>query len=498
MEHIITDTSLQKGKMPPHAVDLEEVIIGAMIIDRFIVSEVISYFRKENVFYKAAHQEIYNTIVEMFEANDDIDLLTISSALRKRKKLADIGGELYLIQLSQKVSSSAHTEFHCRIVMQQFVKRSTIRVGSSLIEASYDESTDIFDHLAGAQQKIDSVADWLTKKKASDMPTIVDNFFEEKDNKTGGVPSGLYKLQSKMNGYRDTDLIIVAARPGMGKTAFMLSEAKSMAKKGIPVGIFSLEMSDKQIVGRMYSDECEIDATKISRGTCDDFEIRLMKERSNVIRSLPIFINDQPGISTMELKIQASKWKREHGIKMIFIDYLQLMTASHKNRNGNREQEISSISGALKGIAKELEIPVMALSQLSRSVEQRGGMKRPILSDLRESGAIEQDADVVMFLLRPEYYKIDIWDDDERTPTAGQVEIGVAKFRGGETGATVVGSKLRYMRFHDLEDPFFAKVRENSVLPPPKPVTPTEAFDLPTAPWEADDEDLPDNDDVPF
>ena len=280
----------------------------------------------------------------------------------------------------------------------------------------------------------------------------MDSFFDKAKNDIAGVPNSLSKLRYKMNGYRDGDLIIIAARPGMGKTALILNEAKHQSKQGIPVGIFSLEMSANDLVGRMIANECEINYSAIHKNTLSDFQKRLMAEKRAEFEKLPIFIHDQAGLTPMELKIQLGKWKRENGVKIAYVDYLQLMNASGKNNSGNREQEISSISRSMKGTAKDLEMPIVALSQLSRAVETRGGMKRPMLSDLRESGAIEQDADVVMFLLRPEYYKVDEWDDDTRSSTIGQCEINFAKFRGGEPGATVVGCKLQYMRFHDLEE----------------------------------------------
>lgn len=482
--------SLEKGKLPPQAVDLEEVILGAMMIDKKGLYQVMSILHKE-VFYKEAHQNIFEAIYELFEKSEPVDLLTVSQKLKEHNNLDLSGGEYYLIQLTQKVSSSAHIEYHARIIIQMYVKRKAIQVSNNIIELSYNEDTDIFELLAKTQRDIDDVASGLIKKSTPTIKTISDRFFEEKENKTGGVPSGLFKLNLRMNGYRNADLIIVAARPGMGKTAFMLSEAKSMAKKGIPVGVFSLEMTDIQLFGRMMSDECEIDSSKIARNKLDDFEKRLLKEKKHLVDELPIYINDTPGISPMEVKIEASKWVREHGVKMLFIDYLQLMSASGKANNGNREQEISYISRTLKGIAKELDIPVMALSQLSRAVESRGGMKRPMLSDLRESGAIEQDADIVLFPFRAEYYKIDEWDDDERTPTKNQMEIGIAKFRGGETGDTYVGCNLQFMRIFDLEDPFFQRMKsEETYIPPlPKPIQPNEAFDTELKSLKEEDDD---------
>lgn len=480
--------TLEKGKLPPQAIDLEETVLGCALQFTHAISEIVELFREEKVFYKPQHQEIYDAMLEMFKDSESVDLLTVSQKLRQRNKLEAVGGDFYLISLTQKVSSSAHLEEHCRILLQMFVKRKSIMVASEILTKSYQDQTDIFDLLSECQKDIDDTAQWLIRKRPSDFKTVVDSFFDKAKNETPGVVNSLSKLHAKMNGYRPKDLIIVAARPGMGKTALILNEAYHQAKQGIPVGIFSCEMSAQDLVGRIIANECEIDYSLIHKNKLTDFEKRLMNEKRAELEKLPIYVHDQGGISPMEVKIQAGKWKRENDVKIIYIDYLQLMNASGNNKSGNREQEVSSISRSLKATAMDLDLPVIALSQLSRAVETRGGMKRPMLSDLRESGAIEQDADVVMFLFRPEYYKIDTWDDDNRTPTQGQCEINLAKFRGGEPGACIVGSKLKYMKFHDLEDPW---VR----MPMPEPVQPNDAFEAPTLDdvesFEEDPNELP-------
>jgi replicative DNA helicase len=276
----------------------------------------------------------------------------------------------------------------------------------------------------------------------------------------------------------------------MGKTALMINEAMGAARQGIPVGIFSLEMSDKQLASRMLANYCGINVEKLALNKLSDFEIRLMNEKRPEFEKLPIYIHDQPAMSPLEIKIHAAKWKRDKGIEMVYIDYLQLMRL--KGHRGNREQEVSECSAALKGLAKELDIPVMALAQLSRAPEQRGGMKRPILSDLRESGSIEQDADLIMFLLRPEYYKIEEWDDESRSPTAGQAEINIDKFRNGKTGACVVGCRLEFMQFYNLEDTWQqtpTEEQEEEFIPP----APQPNHNLATA-FGSDE----DKDDMPF
>lgn len=469
---------LEKGKLPPQAIDLEEAVIGGALQDSMAIAQVVEIFREEHVFYKSQHQEIYFAMLELFKDSEAVDLLTVSQKLKQRGKLDLVGGEYFMIQLTQKVSSTAHIEYHCRIIQQMFVKRKAIQMANEIIEGAYKEETDIFELLADSQKQIDDTAEWLIRKKPGNFKTVVDKIFDFEKNLLDGIPSCLNKLQNQTNGYRAEDLIILAARPGMGKTALMLNEAKHQAMKGIPVGIFSLEMSDKDLASRMLAEFCEIDSSKITLNKLTEFEKRRMQEMRPEFERLPIYIHDQASMTPMEVKLQASKWKRENGVRMIYVDYLQLMSASGKNNSGNREQEISSISRSLKGTAKELEIPVMALSQLSRAVETRGGSKRPILSDLRESGAIEQDADIVMFIYRPEYYKIEEWDDDDHGPTANQAEIIISKFRGGETGSLVVGCKLQYMRFHDLESFEYPQVQS---------YTPTaDEYDTPKKPNDND------------
>lgn len=481
-----TIISLEKGKIPPQALDLEEVVLGSCLIDKHAISEAADILGSENCFYKEAHQIIYDAMVDMLRESEPIDLLTMSTKLKSIGKLEIVGGDFYLIGLSQKVSSSAHLEIHCRIIMQMHVKRQSIKVASKIIEDSYDETKDIFDLLADSQRDLDNVAQWLVRRKPVEFENTVDSIFEEPEQEAG-LPSKLAKVQNETNGFSEPDVIIVAARPGMGKTAYMLNEAKHKAKLGIPVGIFSCEMSAKQLTERMLAEECGIDAKVIKQRKWNEFELRLMNEKRKEFSKLPIYIHDQAGLSPMEMKLQAGKWKRENGVRMVFIDYLQLMNASGKNSTGNREQEISYISRSIKATAKELEMPIMALSQLSRAVEQRGGMKRPLLSDLRESGAIEQDADVVIFLLRPEYYRIMEWDDDSRSSTVGQCELNFAKHRGGDVFSVVVKSDLQYMRFEDLPD--FEDKWDDLPLPVQ---TPDEAFEpTPTALEDDDPNDLP-------
>lgn len=428
--------SLEKGKIPPQATDLEEVVLGAMMIDKKGVDEIIDILNPD-VFYKEAHQYIFEAIYKLFQNSEPIDLLTVSSQLKKDAKLEVAGGDYYLIQLTQKVASSAHIEFHARIILQKYIQRSLIKISNEIIEEAYDETSDVFDLLDAAESKLYEVTQGNIKRSTETAQSLViqaKKKIQEISNKEGlsGIPSGFDKLDKLTSGWQPSDLIIVAARPGMGKTALTLSMARNMAVgQNIPVAFFSLEMSSVQLITRLISSETGLSSEKLRTGKLEKHEWEQLNVKVKDLEKAPLFIDDTPSLSIFDLRAKARRLASQHGIKMIVIDYLQLMTAGGSGKNGNREQEISTISRNLKALAKELEVPVIALSQLSRAVETRGGSKRPLLSDLRESGAIEQDADIVAFIYRPEYYKIDEWDDEERSPTQGQGEFIVAKHRNG-------------------------------------------------------------------
>ncbi len=427
---------LEKGKIPPQAIDLEEVVLGAMMIDKRGVDEVIDILHSE-VFYKPAHQHIFEAIFNLFKEGLPIDLLTVSTRLKKDKTLELVGGDFSLIQLTQKVSSSAHIEFHARIIIQKYIQRSLIKISNEIIEDSYNESTDVFDLLDTAESKLYEITQGNIKKSsesAQDLVIEAKKKIEEIANKEGlsGVPSGFTKLDKLTSGWQPSDLIIIAARPGMGKTAFSLSMARNMAvEHNVPVAFFSLEMSSIQLITRLISSETSLSSEKLRTGNLEKHEWEQLNVKVKSLEKAPLYIDDTPSLSIFDLRAKARRLASKHGIKLLMVDYLQLMTAGGGQKGGNREQEISMISRNLKALAKELNIPVIALSQLSRAVETRGGSKRPLLSDLRESGAIEQDADIVSFIYRPEYYKIDEWDDDEHSPTEGQGEFIIAKHRNG-------------------------------------------------------------------
>ncbi len=428
--------TLQKGKIPPQAVDLEEVVLGAMMIDKKGIDEVIDILSPD-VFYKTAHQYIFEAIVQLFEDSSAIDLLTVANCLKTQKRLEQIGGEFYLIQLTQKVASSAHIEFHARIILQKYIQRSLIKLSNEIIEEAYDEGTDVFNLLDNAEAKLYEVTQGNIKRSSETAQSLVTQAkkkIEEIANQEGmsGIPSGFTRLDDLTSGWQPTDLIIIAARPGMGKTALTLSMARNIAVgQNIPVAFFSLEMASVQLITRLISSETGLSSEKLRTGKLEKHEWEQLNVKVKDLEKAPLFIDDTPSLSIFDLRAKARRLSSQHGIRMIMIDYLQLMTAGGAGKNGNREQEISLISRNLKALAKELDVPVIALSQLSRAVESRGGSKRPLLSDLRESGAIEQDADIVSFIYRPEYYKIEEWDDDEAAPTKGQGEFIVAKHRNG-------------------------------------------------------------------
>lgn len=438
------------GRLPPQAIDLEEAVLGSMMIDKQGLYEAMEIL-SEDIFYKDPHRKIFKAISKLFSRSENIDLLTVSAELKKTNSLEAAGGDFYLIALTQKISSSAHIEFHCRILQQKWMQRSVISISDRLIAEAYKDETDSLELLEDVFKEYGKITDRVTIGKTVSLKKIVTGIFNKPTNKHVGVSSSIRKLNEKLNGYQNTDLIILAARPGMGKTCLVLNELLECGVTGVPAAFFSLEMGAEQIVGRLLSTISGINTEKLRTNNLSPSEIVYLKQCADMLSEMPIHIDDTSGLSPMELKIKANKLKREHGIKMIIVDYLQLMKVKDKKVN-SRENEISEISQSLKGIAKELGVPVIALSQLSRAVEQRGASKRPLLSDLRDSGSIEQDADIVMFIYRPEYYKIDEWDDEERGTTRDQAEIEIAKYRNGKTGVTRVGCQLQYMRFMDIDD----------------------------------------------
>ncbi len=451
------------GKLTPQAVDFEEAVLGALMIDDNAVTSVLD-FLSPKMFYVEAHQHIFTAIKKLFGMAEPVDLLTVTNQLRKDKLLEVVGGATYLASLTNRVTSSANVEYHARIVMEKFVVRELIHNCNSIITDSYDESNDVLQLLDQAESKIFNIIESNFKRDSKELHQVVrtalDNLnrMRESTDKIQGVPCGIRAIDEKTGGWQNSDLIIMAGRPGMGKTSFVLSIARNTAiDYNMPVAFFSLEMSARQLVERMFSMESGVNSEHISKGTLTEAEWQKLMDNIGKLETSNLIIDDTPALSVFDLRAKCRRLKHKHNIKLVIIDYLQLMqgNADGSSKSGNREQEISYISRSLKALAKELDIPIIALAQLSRAVEVRGGAKRPMLSDLRESGSIEQDADQVLFIYRPEYYHLDKFEEDD-TPSAGLAEIMFEKNRHGSNGNVRVRFQKQYTKFSDLEGGYFA------------------------------------------
>lgn len=423
-------------KLQPQAVDLEESVLGAMLLEKEALVTVIDILSPA-AFYKEQNSRVFGAILNLFNRSEPVDILTITQELKRTGELEFIGGAYYVSALTNRITSSANVEFHARIVAQKYLQRELIRISTETIKTAYEDSTDVFELLDQTTKNIFEILDNNVRKQHDKMSTLIGKAIEEIEHagkqKDGllGVPSGFISLDRITGGWQKSDLLILAARPGMGKTAMVVSMAKNAAIEfNKPVAIFSLEMSSVQLVKRFISNETEISQDKILKGRLDNIEFIQLNERIKKLATAPLYIDDTPALSIFELRAKARRLKENQKIELIVIDYLQLMSSGNEGKSGNREQEISHISRSLKGLAKELDIPIIALSQLSRQVETRASSnKRPQLSDLRESGAIEQDADMVMFLYRPEYYGIEV--DENNNSTRGIAEVIIAKNRHG-------------------------------------------------------------------
>jgi replicative DNA helicase len=423
------------GKVPPQARELEEAVLGAIMLEKAALTAVIEILSPQS-FYMDAHGRIYAAILRLYEHSKAIDILTVTEELRKSGELEVVGGAFYIASLTNRVASTANLEFHARIVAQKHIQRELIRVSSGIIKDAFEETTDVFELLDSAERNLFSITHENLTRNYLPMHSLLAKAVQEIENirksegELSGVGSGFPVLDRITNGWQRSDLVVIAARPGMGKTAFTLALARNAAIDcAKPVAIFSLEMSSLQLVKRLISSETELPADKIRRGDLQDHEWQQLNTLAGRLSDAPIFIDDTPAIDLFELRAKCRRLKSNHDIQLVIVDYLQLMRGSADNKQMNREQEISQISRSLKSLAKELDIPVVALSQLNRSVETRGGVKRPQLADLRESGAIEQDADMVVFLYRPEYYGIT--QDAQGNSLQGMCEVIIAKHRNG-------------------------------------------------------------------
>lgn len=428
------------GNVQPQAIDFEEVVLGAILLDKDAIIAVMDILSPES-FYKIEHSKIYKAMLGLFESTQPIEVISVIEKLRKSNELEIIGGIAYILSLSNKVSSSANIEFHARIVAQKFIQRELIRVSTTVIKDSFEDTKDVFDLLDSAEKGLYEITDKNMRRGYESIASVLHKAEKQveiaSNNVTGvnGVPSGFPDLDKITSGWQNSNLIIVAARPAMGKTSFVLSLARNAAldyRK--PVALFSLEMSSIELANRLISMEGEIEGSHIKNGRMDDTEWIKFNTSIKSLSEAPIFIDDTASLNVFELRAKCRRLYQHHNISMVVIDYLQLMTAGGtEKKNNNREQEISYISRALKGLAKEINIPVIALSQLSRAAES-GSTKKPQLSHLRESGAIEQDADMVLFIYRPDYYDTDIQGDVPK----GYTELIIAKHRHGSTGTVAM------------------------------------------------------------
>lgn len=446
------------AKIQPQDKEIEDAVLGALMLERDAYAIVCDLLRPES-FYDPGNQKIYAAINKLGVMQQPIDMLTVTQQLRADGALDDVGGPVRISELTSNVASAAHIEYHARIVAQKFLARRLISFCSEIEKKSFDESYDIDDLLQEAEGKLFEISQGNLKKDFTQIDPVINSAMEQieaagkRESGLSGLQTGFHNLDKLTSGWQNSDLIIIAARPAMGKTAFVLSMAKNMAVDyNTPVAIFSLEMSNLQLVNRLISNVCEIEGEKIKSGRLSRQEWEQLNSRVRSLFSAPLYVDDSPSLSILELRTKARRLVKEHGVKIIIIDYLQLMNATGM-KFGSREQEVSMISRSLKQLAKELNIPVIALSQLSRKVEERNdGNKRPQLSDLRESGAIEQDADIVCFIHRPEYYTRSTTDAENRD-IRGMAEFIVAKHRSGSVDDIEMSFVARFARFQNRSEP---------------------------------------------
>ena len=441
---------IDHGKIPPQALDLEEVVLGAMMLEPDSMISVISKLRAE-MFYKEQNQHVYSVIASLFSSGCPVDILTVTEKLRTDEKLDLAGGPYYVTLLTNRISSTANLEFHAAIIIQKYISREGIRRASEFVNALYEESIDVFDSFAATTTSLISLMNTANSRSAVKVSELfspaVQKIRELSERKIEyiGIPSGILALDHITLGFQKTTLTLIASRPGMGKTALLISIAKNICKNHIAVGVFELEMSREQLMNRLISAETAINHRSIVAGKLESDEVNQVELTRVFFDSMPMFIDDTAGLTLMELRAKSIDMVSRYNCKIIFIDYLQLMRSQIRGRS--REEEVSEISRGIKQIAKELDIPIIALAQLSRETERRAN-KKPELSDLRESGSLEQDADIVAFLYRPEYYSIAI--DESGFPfEEGHTELIIAKHRSGPIADVSCLFKRELMRFED-------------------------------------------------
>ena len=442
------------GKVPPQAIDMEEAVLGAVMLEKEAVITILDILRPES-FYKESHQKIFKAVADVSFREFPVDLYTVTEELRATNELESIGGPVYLTQLTSKVVSAANVEYHARIVAQKYIQRELIRVSTEIQNRSFDDTYDITELLDFSEDSIFQIAEGNIKREVAPINEVIKDAISEiekagkREDALVGIPSGFTRLDRLTSGWQKAELTIVAARPSMGKTAFALTMARNMSiDHGKKVAIFSCEMSSIQLVNRLIIAETDIPGEKIKNGRLSEDEWKQLDSRIKKLVQAPIFIDDTPAITITELRAKCRRLMAQHKLDIVIIDYLQLMTGPQNS--GSREQEVSNISRSLKSIAKELDVPVIALSQLNRSAELRGGLKRPQLSDLRESGAIEQDADMVVFIHRQDKFGIMTFEDG--SSTKGIAEIILAKNRNGPVDDIRLRFREEKALFVDIEE----------------------------------------------
>lgn len=458
----MTKPKLNIDSTPPQAVDLEELVLGGLLLEEGAQADtVFGILRESEVFYRESHQLIYAALLEMYQQKNPIDIKLAAKYLREKKQLDQVGGEYVLVKLATSVSSTANIKHYCYIILQQSVKRDLIQLGQEAAQQAYDEASDSLELHEQLSKKLSALdAKLLAQQKHLTWPEIQELITKDVEELTKardeggmlGIPSGLHAIDEVVGGWLPGELIILAARPGMGKTAMVVKWAVSAAAMGIPVGIMQLEMTHVQFGKRVLAVESEtLHANQLYKhGLTKDSHWSAYTSVIDKTRDYPLHIIPKPGMSINDCMLEARRMYKENGIRLLIIDYLQLMSGSGSGRVHNREQEISEVSRKLKQLSLELQIPVIALSQLSRAVETRGGGKRPMLSDLRESGSIEQDADFVGFIYRPDYYGIQELEDG--SPAEGKCEFIIAKHRTGANGTCLVGFNANRVKFHNLDE----------------------------------------------
>jgi len=450
MNTLISQKSTQFDRVPPQDIQAEKAVLGSILLDNEAAGQVLGSLDSE-AFYKSAHQKIYSIMLKLYSENEPIDLITLADGLTRGKLLDAVGGSYYLTELTETVPSSANVEYHTKIVLEKFLLRRLIEESSSIARDCYEGQEEVFDILDRSEARIFSLSEKKSRKSYEHISPIMHTAFEKiekfhgQEGSVTGVASGYKDLDNLTSGFQESDLVIVAGRPSMGKTAFVLNVARNAAvDHKIPVGFFSLEMSSESLAMRLLTAEARIDAHLLRTGKLREEQWQQLSMRAGTLTEAPIYIDDTPGITVLELRAKARRMKKENDIGLIVIDYLQLMQGAAGVES--RQQEISQISRSLKALAKEINVPVLALSQLSRAVESRPD-KRPMLSDLRESGAIEQDADMVMFVFRPEYYKRP--EEAAAEGIEGKAEIIIGKQRNGPIGDVSLTFIKKYAKFEN-------------------------------------------------